>query len=149
MALCHLTSLCRSALFLPDTYGDEEAEEVSLESRKQIFRRFGILPFSYYANCFDPLVVPGEEPVVANVADDLSDIWGDLKSGLSLYDAGHLSAAAWEWRQMFLSHWGHHASGAIYALHCWLAANQDKMPSNPPVHPTLRAADAHGRATKE
>lgn len=141
VALCHLNALYRAALFLPDAFGPEDGEQVSTESKRQMFRRFGVLPFNYYSNCFDPLVVPGEEPVVADVADDLSDIWRDLKDGLWLYDAGHENAACWQWRQSFYSHWGHHAVGAMYALHCWMAGNQDVVPSNPPLHPTLRAGE--------
>jgi hypothetical protein len=37
---------------------------------------------------------------------------------------------------------GHHAVGAMYALHCWLAQNPDKMPSNQPLHPDASRASA-------
>ena len=59
--------------------------------------------------------------MVADLADDLADVWRDVKRGLSLFNAGHVEAACWEWRQGFLATLGYHAAGGIYALHTWLA----------------------------
>jgi Domain of unknown function (DUF5063) len=134
MALRHLMRLYQAVLDLPNRFDDFDLPRLSNEEWKAVFRRFGELPFNYYAQCFDPLVVPCEEPVVSDLADDLADIWRDIKGGLALYDAGHPDAAVWEWKQHFESHWGHHAAGAIYALHCWLAKNPDKMPSKQALH---------------
>jgi Domain of unknown function (DUF5063) len=98
-----------------------EPGNIAYESRTIVFKRFGALPFNYYSKCFDPHNVPDELPVVADVADDLADIWSDLKKGLSLFNAGHVLAAGYEWQQSFWQHWGAHATGAINALHCWHA----------------------------
>ena len=117
-ALRLLARLYGQALELPATFGEEEPDEVADEAWKQVYRRFGALPFNYYAQCFDPGELPGEASL-ADLADDLADIWRDRKEGLSLYAAGHLDSAAWAWRWGFWHHWGLHAAGAIYALHFW------------------------------
>ncbi|MEA2163305.1 MAG: hypothetical protein QOK37_1432 [Thermoanaerobaculia bacterium] len=39
--------------------------EISQDEYARIFRRFGSLPFNHYSECFNPLIVPPEEPVVA------------------------------------------------------------------------------------
>lgn len=120
-ALQHLSSLYQQALSLPTLFGEEEPSEVSHDAWAQIYARFGTLPFNYYSQCFNRSDPSAEAPVVADLADDLADVWRDVKRGLSLFSAGHVEAACWEWRQGFWQHWGHHAAGGIYALHTWLA----------------------------
>ena len=110
---------------LPDVSGDADAPEIGDDQYRLIFKRFGALPFNYYSQCFNPLVVPAEEPVIADVADDLADIWRDVKRGLVLYERGAIEAAVWEWRFNFSAHWGHHACGSLYALHAWFSQNDD------------------------
>lgn len=126
-ALRHLTELYQDALNLPDSFEDIDAPSIPDEEWAVVFRRFDVFPFKHYSECFNPHVVPGEKPVVSDIADDLADIWRDVKRGLVLYSCGHFDAAAWEWKENFRYHWGHHAVGAIYALHCWLAQNPDKI----------------------
>jgi hypothetical protein len=83
--------------------------------------RFSSLPFQYYRSENDPFDLGGEGPGgVGDVIDDLADIWLDLELGLRFFDRGDRDAAAWHWVLMFESHWGRHATGAVYALHCWL-----------------------------
>lgn len=117
--------LYTQAHLLPDVDEDGEAAEISDDEWTKVFKRFRALPFNYYGEVFNPLIVPAEEPVVADLADDLADIWRDLKPGLQLFEAGHHSAAAWHWRFLFKIHWGHHAIGALYALHYWFAENSE------------------------
>lgn len=100
-ALRHLLRLHQAALDLPDGFEDADAPRASDEEWEVVFRRFGALPFNYYAQCLEPLVVPCEEPVVSDLADDLADIWRDVKGGLALYDSGHPTAAVWEWKHHF------------------------------------------------
>jgi hypothetical protein len=119
--LCDLYQL---ALRLPPEFGEEAPSDVSDESWKRVYRRFGALPFNYYSHCFDPRELPNGVATTADLADDLADIWRDLKRGLSLFGAGHVQAAAREWRRSFWQHWGRHAAGGIYALHCWLAEHR-------------------------
>jgi hypothetical protein len=122
-----LAELFRRALDLPQLFADVKPPEIAADDYSRMFRRFGALPFNYYAECFDPLVVPAEEPVTADLADDLADIWRDVKSGLLLFARSELEAAAWQWRFHFVVHWGHHASAALYALQSWCSANDDEL----------------------
>lgn len=60
-----------------------------------------------------------DEVDVRNLADDLADIWRDLKAGLVALEVGSvtLSGAYWQWGSSFTSHWGRHAVEAVRALH--------------------------------
>ena len=120
-ALHLLSDLYQQGLQLPPIFGDEEPFEVPLEDWSRIYKRFGALPFNYYMQCASPQNVPDDVPGVADLADDLADIWRDLKRGLGLFNAGYVSAACWEWRQSFWQHWGNHAAGGIFTLHNWLS----------------------------
>src|SRR5262249_47672920 len=80
-------------------------------------------PRRYRAYCA-PTEPPaaGDEPVVGDLADDLADIYGDVKGGLLAWDAGgdegYLAEVVYGWKQPgFTSHWGVHAVGAMRALH--------------------------------
>lgn len=122
-----LAELYLQVIDLPEVSADADAPEISQEQYQLVFKRFGALPFNYYSECFNPLVVPAEQPVTADLADDLADIWRDLKRGLALYESGDVEAAAWEWRFRFSAHWGHHACGALYALQTWFSHNNDDL----------------------
>lgn len=114
----------RRVLDLPQRDAEVDAPEISNDDYHRIRVRFGALPFNFYSEVFDPLVVPAEdEPVVGDLSDDLADIWRDLKRGLLLWERNERDAAAWEWRFHFDVHWGHHITGALYALQSWLSAN--------------------------
>lgn len=103
------------------TDDDLDGESADDATRKKVYERAGALPFTYYSSVFDPHATTPEEPVVGYLADDITDIYGDLYKGLSLYSSGHLAEAEWEFLFSFQSHWGRHASSAIRALHCWFA----------------------------
>lgn len=104
---------------LPETFDEEEAPGTPHEEWLAIYKRFGALPFNYYASYSDPHLMEAPSPGTGDVADDLADTWRDLKGGLALYRKGSYAAAAWEWRESFNIHWGRHAAGALYALQCW------------------------------
>src|SRR2546430_602877 len=67
-----LLELLRRAIDLPGVLAEREATALSDEDYRRVYERFGALPFNYYSECFDPLIVPAEEPVVADLADDLA-----------------------------------------------------------------------------
>lgn len=65
----------------------------------------------------------GSTPEVVNLplADDLADIWQDLRGGLDLLASGGGTAdVVWEWRFGFETHWGAHAAEALRAVHAAL-----------------------------
>ena len=56
-----------------------------------------------------------------------------MDGGLRWFEAGHPAEAVWVWGFHLVHHWGEHATSAIRALHCWLAAE----------HPELLAESGH------
>ena len=128
-ALTRILALYLAALELPPEWCDEladapDAKGISDEERWAIDRSVAArLPFSDYARVFDPFVLPPEEPVIGPISDDIADIYRDVVSGLIEYEAGRGAQAVWEWGFQLRSHWGRHATDAIYALHIWLTEN--------------------------
>ncbi|MCS7272220.1 MAG: DUF5063 domain-containing protein, partial [Gemmataceae bacterium] len=100
-----------------------DAERVSDAEYQAVVAAVKGLPLDPYAEVFDPLAVPAEAPVSASLCDDLADIYRQVVSGLRAFEAGRQAVALWEWGFGFRHHWGEHATGAIRALHAWLAAN--------------------------
>jgi hypothetical protein len=90
---------------------------------KQIFERVSrAIPQRYYWVYFDPILKPDseQEAVVGDLADDLADIYRDLKSGLSIWENQlgiQVPEIVWNWKFLFQAHWGQHAIDAMRALH--------------------------------
>lgn len=128
-ALVRIVSLYRAAFLLPQPWSaglevdvpDVEPPAGALEVVKA---RAAELPFHFYWEVFDPFQDPQPEPVGGHIADDISDIYRDVARGLVLFDAGRRDEALWEWGFNFRIHWGEHATGAIRALHAFLAQEQ-------------------------
>lgn len=119
----HLARLYAQALDLPQRDCDwgDEAAEVSYEAGRAMFERMGALPVSYYPEIADPLDVGCNDTMMGDLADDLADMWRDLKHGLNLFDRGQADAALFQWRDSFLTHWGNHAASALLVLQRWEA----------------------------
>ena len=100
---------------------DIACERISGEEWGAIYKRFASLPFNYYLTLFSPAKLLEQEPVVGDLADDLADMYRDIKEGLWLFDHGHSVEAVWSWRDSFQTHWGRHATNALYVLHTWSA----------------------------
>lgn len=84
-----------------------------------VYGRCAALPFQHYSTCADPHESAGACIETGDLADDLADVWRDLKSGLAQYLNGSPAAAAWTWRSDYSAHWGRHATGALHALQNW------------------------------
>jgi hypothetical protein len=69
-----------------------------------------------YQEVFDPYADPPEDVVTGSLADDLADIYVDLREGAQLWSRGLHDEAVWQWRFSFESHWGEHATGALRAI---------------------------------
>ncbi|MBP9088834.1 MAG: DUF5063 domain-containing protein, partial [Kofleriaceae bacterium] len=54
---------------------------------------------------------------VAQLSDDVLDVWADLKLGLCSFDTGFPDQAWSVWRELFDVHWGVHAVNALQAIH--------------------------------
>jgi hypothetical protein len=86
-----------------------------------IYAHASNLPLKYYSEVFNPLLIPAEEPVTGDLADDIADIHEDIRRGLDLLDAGYTEHAVWEWIFHMQHHWGEHATSAIRVLHWYLS----------------------------
>ena len=79
----------------------------------------------YYREFFDPHPLLDSEWVMGDVGDDLLDIYKDLKRGLILFEGGKTGDACWHWVFWHRNHWGRHAVGAMFALHCMSLSKQE------------------------
>ena len=70
-----------------------------------------------YWEVFDPYDHEHTDPVAGSLADDVLDVYRDIRPGLTLWDASQKQNAIWEWRFNFDTHWGDHAVDALRALH--------------------------------
>ena len=127
-ALVRLTNLYAAALELPPAWNEEladqsDAKSVGEDECRAVTVACRRLPFDLYGEVFDTLPVPPEQPVVGSLTDDITDIYRDVITGLREYESGRRAQAVWEWGSGLRQHWGKHATGAIRALHCWLASN--------------------------
>jgi len=117
-----LLRLYQHLLLLPNADPDEPewSERISHEEWHVVFERTARrIQRDGYWEVFDPFAEDKPDPICGSIADDLADIWRDIKAGLSTFDGGRPNCAAdavWHWRFSFGSHWGHHAAGAICAL---------------------------------
>ncbi len=115
-----LVELYIAALQLPDLGcgEDQKAVKISHDEWLCMYQKFAILPLTGYWDTFNPL--EETEPVFNSLADDLADIYRDVKNGLFLYEAQYLVEAVWYWRFHFQRHWGQHLVGVQRAIHQYL-----------------------------
>ena len=70
-----------------------------------------------YWEVFGPYEHEDNMPVAGSLADDILDVYRDIRRGLTLWDASQTQNAIWDWRFHFDIHWGDHAVDALRALH--------------------------------
>lgn len=126
-ALIHLTSIYVAALTLPPAVFPENERKypvgVGNDEWQRVRRWCARFPFQYYCDLVEPTDTTASEAGLGDLADDIADIYRDVVAGLRLFEAGLGAEALFEWGLGFRTHWGRHATAAIHALHCWLAAN--------------------------
>jgi len=105
-----------------DAKTDDDLPEKSRwthDERRQLFKllqeKLGI--WDQYWVIFDP--TKDLDAILGSLADDLADIYFDLKEGLALHESGQSvpGKVIWEWRFSFEIHWGEHALGALRTIH--------------------------------
>jgi hypothetical protein len=115
--------------FDQELYNEDDFDVTSEETRRIISKVMTLLKDQvWYWAYFDPSDPPDskEEPVRGNLADDLTDIYRDIKPGLKAWDSMDdklLPEIVFGWRfPLCASHWGVHAVSAMRALHhlCYL-----------------------------
>lgn len=119
-----LAVLYAHALSLPQVDCEWVDHVLSHEDYRRMFTRFGSLPVGYYNRALDPLNADSGELSLGDVADDLADIWRDLREGLLLFDSGRREAAGASWQESFAIHWGEHAVNALAITQFWLGQNR-------------------------
>lgn len=114
-----LARLHAAAIELPEIDADNEdgRPEISTNHLRAAERNLSAFNGWYYRKVFDPEPTNDEEPVTADVGDDLLDTYKDIKAGLLLVEGGRTEEALWYWSFMHRIHWGRHAIGALAALH--------------------------------
>ena len=109
LKLCQaLADLLQLALRLPDLTDEATSDiETNCEPVSDAVQEWvSVLRVDHYWVLFDPFTNPESSLVFNSLADDLSDVYSDLKRGLYLFDQGLVHAACWEWRSSFTAHWG-------------------------------------------
>lgn len=130
-----LPELYAAVLALPELEPSDEPWPAERDGHEQLRARFHDLraalgPYDLYREIFDPAALAepggaidgGADPVVASLADDLSDIWWDLTAGLRRWGPASEQErldVVWCWRESFAMHWGQHLVDALRAVHWW------------------------------
>lgn len=118
---CWLARLHGAALGLPATKGDEcgdQYPDLPEEALQHVKAKFAPLQGWFYREHLDLNPWAAEEVGMGDIGDDALDTYQDVKRGLLLHDAGLPGHALWFWSYMHRMHWGRHAAGAVYAIHC-------------------------------
>ena len=70
-----------------------------------------------YMQVFDPTT--DKEAIFGTLADDIADIYRDLREGLVLRQREETppEEIIWNWRLLYYSHWGKHAIDALLTIH--------------------------------
>ena len=109
----------------PQELTDEDHASPEVGNWHEVLKRFSKLPVDGYWDVFDPL--KEDEPVFNSLADDLADIYRDLKAELYFFDKNEIANAVWEWRFNFIIHWGAHLVGAQRAIHAYVSEIEDRL----------------------
>ncbi len=83
---------------------------------------------THYSCAFDPTDLEGKEITISNLADDLADIYRDVKNSLISFnkdDIKHKRAALWYFHFNFFTHSSAHISDAIRAIHYFEIDNKN------------------------
>ena len=129
--LVAVAELYTAAHYLPipnvssaNNYPSEHFAVAPFEYREVLQRLISILNKDrFYADYFDitELLVDPQTPIVGDLADDLADIYRDIKPGLRAWDVNKMDYIAeiiYDWKEpLFRIHWGNHAVNALRALH--------------------------------
>ena len=124
-----LSELHLSVINLPpiEFYEDSKTQALTQDEIKSVHERFSRLPVAGYWDVFDPLESCEKRPVFGLLADDLTDIYRDLKTQLTLFDRGQTNEALSQWRFNFLTNWGYHVAGVQHVLHSYFANEQIRL----------------------
>ncbi len=122
-----ITDLLNKAMQLPRITDLQDEERPTAENSNEKFDRFKALTeflgdWCWYQEVFDGISLKdsGNEVGTADLADDFTDIYKDLREGLESFDLGtpkNIEEAVWQWKFLFEMHWGRHATSALRAIY--------------------------------
>ena len=126
IAASWLSRLYTAALLLPSVEAENSDGQPDLPETEVTKARGNLACFNswYYREYFDPDPTLNDEPVMGNVGDDLLDTYKDIKTGCVLFKQGKPNEALWYWEFLYRVHWGRHAVGALFAVHCLSVSKQ-------------------------
>lgn len=116
----HLLEIYTRVLSLPATEpGETDVDHLQFaENARSGFNRAirnTLGPRDHYWMVFDSTL--GEGPVRGSLADDIADVYFDLKEWLQLAkDEVSKVSVIWDLKLSFRSHWGRHTSSALKAI---------------------------------
>lgn len=115
---CLYSAALSLSLFPAETDSDNLIEDVfSFDQSQALFRELGekLGMVRWYWEVFDPY--EESAPGIGDLADDMADIYRELKNGLFAFTKGPANEAIWHWQNGFRSHWGDHVVDALRAMH--------------------------------
>ncbi len=128
-----LPSIYKGSIDLPDAEesADENIERFVTEEdweniHQTLMAKLG--QADPYLDTFDPRMMESREAVVSSIAENLADIYQDLKDFLELYATGVeelMASALWELRYTFTNYWGQKLLGSLRALHAIVFGPED------------------------
>jgi hypothetical protein len=128
-----LPLLYLKAAFLPDLTpvfddGNEKfvAEQDWVKIHDGFKNQFGTA--NDYLEVFDERINDSEGPVVSSLAENMADIYQDLKDFLLLYQTGThevMNDAVWECRMNFGNYWGQKLVNALRAVHKSICSGEE------------------------
>jgi Domain of unknown function (DUF5063) len=120
-----LPKLIDEAISLPDVELSDDPKSTRRSVRQRIEewdQLFNSLKeklgdWNLYKQVFDP--TRDAEAICGSLADDIADIYRELKAGLVLREThrDRPEEPIWEWRVGFYPHWGRQAIDALLAIH--------------------------------
>lgn len=81
-----------------------------------------------YLEVFDEKINDSEGPVVSSLAENMADIYQDLKDFLLLYQTGTIEVmndAVWECRMNFENYWGQKLTNSLRAIHKFIYSGEN------------------------
>ena len=93
---------------------------------------------------FDEKAKDSEGPVVSSLAENMADIYQDLKNSLVLYRTGTnevMNDAVWECRLNFEHYWGQILTNSLRAIHYFIYSGEETLPDHSVDHNHPRERD--------
>lgn len=101
-------------------------EEVWFRIHNILIEKFGTA--NDYLEVFDEKVNETDAPIVSSLAENMADIYQDLKDFLLLYQTGTqevMNDAVWECRMNFENYWGQKLTNSLRAIHRFIYSGEE------------------------